>query len=85
LKSNQTWKTTLLPNEKIVLGCIWVFKIKYNANRTIERYKARLVAKGYTQTERMDYIEILSPIAKMTTIRLLPSLAFIYVNGNRNK
>jgi len=48
LKSNQTWETFLLPKNKTSIGCKWVFKIKYNANGTVERYKARLVAKGYT-------------------------------------
>jgi len=48
LKSNQTWETFLLPKNKTAIGCKWVFKIKYNANGTVERYKARLVTKGYT-------------------------------------
>jgi len=48
LESNQTWETALLPKEKTTIGCKWIFKIKYKANGTIERYKARLVAKGYT-------------------------------------
>jgi len=54
LESNQTWETVLLPKNKIAIGCKWVFKLKYNADGTVERYKARLVAKGYTQTEGID-------------------------------
>ena len=75
---NQTWETALLPKNKAAIGCKWVFKIKYKANGTIERYKARLVAKRYTQTEGIDYLDTFSPVAKMTTIRLLLSFASIY-------
>jgi hypothetical protein len=44
-----------------------VYKIKTNSNGSIERYKARLVAKWYSQQYGMDYKEIFSLIAKMTT------------------
>jgi len=50
LELNQTWETVVLPKNKTVIGCNWVFKIKYNADGTIERYKERLVVKRYTQT-----------------------------------
>jgi len=41
-------ETTFLPKYKTVIGCKWIFKIKYKADEIVERYKARLVAKGYT-------------------------------------
>lgn len=51
LNNNSTWVITDLPQGKKPIGCKWVYKIKYKADVSIERYKARLVAKGFTQVE----------------------------------
>ncbi len=77
LDANSSWELVALPKDKKAIGCKWVYKVKHNANGSVNKYKARLVAKGYAQTYGIDYEETYSPIAKMTTIRAIISMVVI--------
>lgn len=55
LERNKTWELVDLSKEKKLVGCKWVFTVKYKSNGFVKRYKARLVAKGYTQFYGIDY------------------------------
>ena len=74
LAQNHIWDIVQKPLMKILVGCRWVFTVKYRSDGTLERYTARLVAKGYTQTYGIEYKENFPPVAKMNTIRVLISL-----------
>jgi hypothetical protein len=73
--SNETWEVVERPYGCKPIGSKWVFKKKLGPDGTIERYKARLVIKGYSQKEGEDFFDTYSPVARLTTIRVLLSLA----------
>lgn len=75
LKSNNTWTLMPLPPNKKVVGCRWVYRVKYLSNEEIDKFKARLVTKGYTQIEGEDYHNTFAPVAKMVTVRTILSIA----------
>ena len=75
LLSNHTWTLVPPPLNSNVIGNRWVYKIKRNADNTIERLKARLVTCGYTQEYGVDYMDTFSPIVKPQTIRTIFSMA----------
>jgi histone deacetylase 1/2 len=75
LKANDTW--TLVPRPpgvNIVTGK-WVFRHKFKADGTLDRYKARWVLSGFTQRPGVDYDETFSPVVKPATVRVVLSLA----------
>jgi hypothetical protein len=59
----------------IVVTDKWIFKHKFKADRTFERYKACWFFCGFTQRPSIDYDKTSILIAKLVTVRIVLSLA----------
>ncbi|GAU49301.1 hypothetical protein TSUD_367130 [Trifolium subterraneum] len=75
IESNQSWELVDLPHNKRAIDVKWVYKLKMNSKGEITRHKARLVAKGFLQREGIDYGEVIAPVTRMETIRLVTAIA----------
>ena len=75
---NHSWELVDLPPGSKPLGYKWIFKRKMKADDSIDKYKARLVVKGYRQKEGLDYFDTYSPITRITSIRMLISIAALF-------
>jgi hypothetical protein len=75
---NNTWKLVKRPDDREVIGSRIVLRNKYNANGTLERRKARLVAQGFSQRPGVHFKETFAPVARLSSIRLLASIAAQY-------
>ena len=54
-----------------------VFKIKRNADGSIERYKVRLVAKGFQHVPGTEFDKTFSPVVPYDPLRLLIGIAAV--------
>lgn len=64
-----------LPKGRTLMKSKWVFKKKYHADGTLEKYRARCTVKGYTQRPGIDYKETFAPTPRPETGRIMLALA----------
>eukprot|EP00253_Pinus_taeda_P035544 PITA_35544 len=70
---NDVWEVVSRPQGISVVGSSWIYKIKYAADDSVEKYKTGFVAKGYAQKEGIDYEETFAPVARYTSTRIVIS------------
>ena len=75
LLKNNTWELVPAADNHHIVSNKWVYRVKYKADGTLDKYKARLVAKGFQQTAGVDFFETFSPVIKPSTIRVVFTLA----------
>lgn len=71
LMCNDTWTLVPCSSSMNVVSNNWVFRVKYNADSSVEKCKAYLVTKGFLQTLGLDFFKTFSFVIKLTTIRLV--------------
>jgi hypothetical protein len=76
LIENHTWEDidNLLQHNTHDIGSKWVFKPKFNLHKSIH-FKARLIIIGYQQLQGINFLQTFAPVSKITTLRLLISIA----------
>ena len=70
LSKHHTWDLVGLPESKNVVGCKWIFKVKRNANGSVDRCDARLVYHGFSQEVGKDYDDIFAVLQGMVPLEL---------------
>ncbi|CAI7756705.1 unnamed protein product [Closterium sp. NIES-53] len=77
LSDRNTWKIApaSLAQDRPILSGKWVFRIKTNSDRTIERFKARWVVRGFDQEYGRDFTETFAPVSRHTSLRILLAIA----------
>lgn len=72
---NNTWQLVERPKDREIVGSRIVLRNKFAADGRLERKKARFVAQGFSQRPGIHFKETFAPVARLSTIRLLTSLA----------
>jgi hypothetical protein len=72
---NDVWEIVPRPKRKDVVSSKWLYKIKHDADGSIEKYKAKFVARGFFHKEGIDYEETFAPVTRYTSIRTIIALA----------
>lgn len=69
-----TWEPIPPTLNQHLIGCKWVFKLKWTKNGSIKHYKMCLVAKNFHQQLGFDYFNNFNPIIKSITIQTFLSI-----------
>ncbi|KAJ1570926.1 hypothetical protein NDA11_005695 [Ustilago hordei] len=75
LEAMGTWEIVDVPPNTRLVDSKIILRLKLDADGIPVRHKARLVARGFTQREGIDFEETFAPVAPLSAIRALLSLA----------
>ena len=64
-----------MPDSSRPIDSRFVLKIKHRADGSYDKHKARLVARGFMAKIGVDFYSTFSPMASLTAVRVMASLA----------
>ena len=64
-----------LPNDCTLMKFKWIFKTKFLAYGSLDKYKARSIVKGFTQRAGLDYKETFAPTPRVEAGRIMMALS----------
>ena len=73
--NNDVWDIVPIPDRKSIVTSRWIYKIKHDADVSVDRYKYRFFSCGFSQKEDIDYEDTFAPVARYTNIISLISHA----------
>jgi len=98
LEQAGTWTTIACLLGKNIVGCKWVFRLKWKADGSIDKYKGQLVTHRFMQIYGVDYYDTYSPVMWLASFRLILAIAAqnnwdieafdfnsVYLNGTLGK
>eukprot|EP00253_Pinus_taeda_P002300 PITA_02300 len=62
---NSVWDMVLRLENKSIVSSRWLYKVKQDADGSVEKHKARFITRGFSQVEGIDYDETFAPVARI--------------------
>jgi hypothetical protein len=75
LERNDVFDVVPRPARHPVMGSRWTYKVKANADGSVDKFKARFVGKGFMQRYGVNYTETFAPVSRLATVRTLLALS----------
>lgn len=69
MKDLRVWNVEVTPEDESLLGTVWVFRKKTDAQGVVVKFKARLCAQGSRQTQGVDYTHTYAPTGRSASLR----------------
>ena len=75
LQDKKTFNLVEQPEDRQIISCKWVWRIKRDSKGNVEQHKAHLIAHGFTQIHGLDYLNTYTLVTRLETICLLCTMA----------